>query len=333
MRADRLVAIILTLQARRQATASELAEELGVSERTIRRDLDALIYAGVPVYAQRGRGGGWALLGGHRLNVSGLTAEEAQALTLMAGPVALGELGMEQEVRSAVRKLLAVLPEPVRKGAIEATALIHHDPSSWGGLGGTPERSPHLPALRRAIFCGLQVDLDYERPNGECSSRRAHPLGLVQKRNAWYLLALTAAGSRTFRVSRVRAVSITEEPALRPEGFDLESMWSETLDAYSRSRPTIVVRFRIEPGFEESISRWLGLWIPIIPVEPDCYESRFPNEEVAAMDLGRLGRRVEVISPPEVRRRLADLGQDLLDRYAADAPVSPSRPASSGPPS
>ena len=319
MRADRLVSIILILQERRQVTAAELAEELEVSERTIRRDLDALMVSGVPIYAQRGRGGGWALLGGHKLNVSGLTAEEAQALTLMVGPVALGGLGLEKDVRSAVRKLLAVLPEPVRQHALAANSFIHQDPSTWDGKEvSAPERPEHLPALRRAILSGLQVDLGYRKPGGEATTRRAHPLGLVLKRNAWYLLGLSAAGPRTFRVSRVTSVSITDEPVVRPEGFDLEAMWGEVREGFSRRVGTVAVRFRVQAGHEDSVARWLGSWIPLIPVEPDGYEARFPHEAAAAAELGKLGDRVEVLSPPAVRARLAELGRALVDRYAAD---------------
>ncbi len=312
------MSIILILQARRQATAAELALELEVSERTIRRDLDSLMIAGVPIYAKRGRGGGWALLGGHKLNVSGLTAEEAQALTLVVGPVALGGLGLEEDVRSAVRKLLAVLPEPVRQRALAANTLIHQDPSSWGGMHDETDRPRHLPALRSAILRGLQVDLCYHKPGGDESSRRVHPLGLVLKKNAWYLLALTKAGPRTFRVSRVTEVSLTDKPVVRPEGFDLEAMWGEVRDGFSRRFGLVTVRFRVEPGHEQSVARRLGSWIQLIPVEPGCYDAGFPHEASAAAELGRLGDRVEVLSPEGVRARLADLGRVLTERYAPD---------------
>ncbi|MGO9559211.1 MAG: helix-turn-helix transcriptional regulator [Acidimicrobiales bacterium] len=318
MRADRLVSIILILQARRQVTAGELAAELEVSERTIRRDLDALVLSGVPIYAQRGRGGGWALVGGHKLNVSGLTAEEAQALTLVVGPVALGGLGLEADVRSAVRKLLAALPEPVRQRALAANTLIHHDPSSWGNTGETADQPPHLPALRHAISNNLQVDLGYRKLGGDDSSRRVQPLGLVLKKNAWYLLALTPAGARTFRVSRVTGVSLTDEPVVRPEGFDLEAMWGEIREGFSRQFGIVTVRFRVEAGSEVSVSQWLGSWIPLIPVAGGCYEASFPHESIATLELGRLGDRVEVLSPASVRESLAELGRALIARYAVE---------------
>ncbi len=132
MRADRLVAIVLLLQTHGQLTVDSLAERLEVSERTIRRDLEGLSGAGVPVYAQRGRGGGWALLGGHRINLSGLTAEEAQALFLVAGPNALVGVGVDPGVKSALRKLLAALPAPMREQAAAAHTAVLVDPVGWG---------------------------------------------------------------------------------------------------------------------------------------------------------------------------------------------------------
>src|SRR6476469_10220194 len=101
MRADRLVAILLMLQTRDQVTAAEVANELEVSERTARRDLEALGMAGVPVYARPGRNGGWQLAGGGRTDLSGLNAAEARALFLVAGPASA-----TPQVKAALRKLV-----------------------------------------------------------------------------------------------------------------------------------------------------------------------------------------------------------------------------------
>src|SRR5207244_3179923 len=185
--------------------------------------LDALSAASVPVYAQRGRGGGWALLGGHRLNLSGLTAAEAEALFLVAGPERLAGLGVEPGVRSALRKLLAALPEPLREHAAAAHSAVHVDPARWGR--DTEPQPRHLDALREAVVAGRQVDLSYAKPRQPPAERRVHPFGLVSKGGTWYLIAGTPAGLRTFRVSRVRAVSRTDEPVERPEDFDLAQAW------------------------------------------------------------------------------------------------------------
>ena len=210
MRADRLVAALLVLQARGRVTAAELAEELEVSERTARRDLEALGMAGVPVYSQPGRGGGWSLLGGARTDLSGLTAAEARTLFLVAGPSS----SATPEVKAALRKLVRALPETFRADAEAAASAVVLDPSSWDGA--VARRPVHLDVLQQAVVEGVQVRLGYVGRDRRESERMVHPLGLVSKGTAWYLVAGTDAGRRTFRLNRVRSVEVTDEPAHRP---------------------------------------------------------------------------------------------------------------------
>ncbi len=313
MRADRLVAIVLLLQTHGQMTAGELAERLEASERTIRRDLDALSAAGVPVYAQRGRGGGWALLGGHRIDLSGLTADEAQALFLVAGPQALSGLGVEPGVRSALRKLMAALPAPLREQASAAHAAVHVDPTRWGRPG--EDRPTHLDALREAVVAGVQIDMTYAKPRQEPADRRVHPYGLVSKAGTWYLLAGSDAGLRTFRVSRVRRVQLTDLPVERPEDFDLAQAWEEVRERVPTNFPTIDVDLRVEPGVERWLGAVLGAWGRLEKVGDGRFRASFPNPGAAAADLARFGLSVQVLGPPEVRAELARLGHDLVLAY------------------
>jgi predicted DNA-binding transcriptional regulator YafY len=228
MRAERLVAIVLLLQTHRQLSAGDLAERLEVSERTIRRDLDSLCYAGLPLYSQRGRGGGWALLDGHKIDLSGMTASEAQALLLVAGPQALADLGVKEGVRSALRKLLAALPEPTRERALQAQAAVHVDPATWGGRS---EPAPLLAKLRDAVVNGLEIKITYKKPAAGPTKRLIDPYGLVAKNGIWYLVAGGESGVRTFRVSRVSDVEATGQKAEKPEGFDLEATWETVTPA------------------------------------------------------------------------------------------------------
>src|ERR687897_1625779 len=145
MRADRLVATLLVLQARGRITAAELAEELEISERTARRDLEALGMAGIPVYSQAGRGGGWSLLGGARTDLSGLTAAEARTLFLVAGPSS----SATPQIKAALRKLVQALPETFRADAEAAASAVVLDPAGWGGS--TVPRPTHLDDLQRAV--------------------------------------------------------------------------------------------------------------------------------------------------------------------------------------
>jgi predicted DNA-binding transcriptional regulator YafY len=226
MRADRLVAIALLLQAHGQLTAPALARRLEVSERTIRRDLDALLNSGLPLYSLRGRGGGWALADGYKVDLSALTAEEAQALFLVAGPELVTGLGIEHGVTSALRKLLAALPEATRQQARIARRTIHVDPTRWGQQ--AEQAPPALVPLHAAVLAGLQVDLTYAKPGQEATVRRVHPYGLVSKTGVWYLFAGTAEGLRTFRASRVTDAVTTTEPIDRPQNFDLVRAWEKT---------------------------------------------------------------------------------------------------------
>jgi predicted DNA-binding transcriptional regulator YafY len=186
MRAERLVAIALLLQAHRKLTAPELARRLDVSERTIRRDLDALLLSGLPLYSERGRGGGWALLDGPAINLSALTTQEAQALFLVTGPELLAGLGLEQGVTSAVRKLLAALPANTREQADRTRQAIHIDPTRWGRPA-QPTPATLVP-LRDAVMAGVQVNLAYAPPGADATVHRVHPYGLVSKSSIWYLV-------------------------------------------------------------------------------------------------------------------------------------------------
>ena len=199
MRADRLVALLLFLQQRQRVTAAEVAEELEISERTARRDLEALCIAGLPVYSQRGRGGGWRLLGGGRTDLSGLTASEARALFLVAGPASEAT----PELKAALRKLVRALPETFRSSAEAAASTVVLDPQAWGSRRPVSRPPVHLGALQEATAEGRQVRLGYADRSGRASLRVVHPLGLVHKGATWYLVAGTDDGMRTFRVRLV----------------------------------------------------------------------------------------------------------------------------------
>ncbi|HEX3425717.1 MAG TPA: YafY family protein [Acidimicrobiales bacterium] len=325
MRADRLVAIVLLLQAHGQMTVGDMAERLEVSERTIRRDLEGLSGAGVPVYAQRGRGGGWALLGGHRIDLSGLTSEEAQALFLVAGPNALAGIGVGPGVKSALRKLLAALPAPFREQAAAAEHAVLVDPDRWGRRrppGG--DQPAQLASLRDAVLRGRQVEMTYAKPGEEAATRRVHPYGLVSKSGIWYLLAGGSAGLRTFRVSRVRGVEVTDEPVERPEDFDLAEAWESVQSGFPArtQRGGVTVRLAVDPSSVRFVVAFLGSWANLQPLPGSLsargwqhYEATFTNQQVAAAELVRFGAGIEVEAPDEVREALAEWGEALVATY------------------
>ncbi len=324
MRADRLVAIVLLLQVHGQRTAGQLAAELETSERTIRRDLDALSASGVPVYAQRGRGGGWSLLGGHRIDLSGLTAPEARSLVLAAAGVP-----GQDAVDGAVRKVLAALPPPLRDQVQAARAAVHVDTRPWGDRQGTADSSDDgarsvatVRQLRRALDDGVQVDLCYARPGQEPSWRRVHPHGLVVKHGVWYLVGTAAAGLRTYRVSRVVAVETTAEPAVRPIDFDLAAAWDQMQQRLAELRPaaTVAVELEVAPRMWPLVLSRLGAWWDVVDLGATAEGWRravvaMHDPAHAALELLGFGDAVVVHGPAEVRAHLAALGQRLVDRY------------------
>ncbi len=322
MRAERLVAIALLLQAHGQMTASELAQRLEVSDRTIRRDLDALLLSGLPVYAQRGRGGGWALLDGHAINLSALTAEEAQALFLVTGSELLAGLGLEDGLTSALRKLDAVLPATTREQASLTRRAIHIDPTRWGQP--TQAAPPTLAPLRAAVVAGVQVDLTYAKPGSDAILRRVHPYGLVSKGGVWYLVAGTDSGLRTFRVSRVVEAAVTTEAVERPDGFDLVRAWEDVNRRHVPCwRERVRVEFQVRPNAVATVTSMLPEQYHLEPANDPAGHARrftasFPSVHEAACELIYLGEGVRVLEPPAVRAEMVRIGHRLIAAHAPD---------------
>jgi predicted DNA-binding transcriptional regulator YafY len=320
VRADRLVAVLLFLQARGRVTAAEVADELEVSERTARRDLEALATAGIPVYSQAGRGGGWSLVGGARTDLSGLTAAEARTLFLVAGPQAAAT----PQMKAALRKLVRALPEPFRAEAEAAASAVVLDPTSWDRT--SPPTPPHLEVLQRAVVEGVQVRIHYAGRDRPPSDRIVHPLGLVAKASVWYLVAGTDAGLRTFRLSRVRRVDLTEDPVDRPDGFDLAATWREIVDTVDERRLGYTAVAEVDREVVPWLRSMLGTRCTVRdPTDGDrvVVEVRSWSAHTVAAELAAFGSRAEVVEPQEVRDELARLGGELAGLYARGrAPAS-----------
>jgi predicted DNA-binding transcriptional regulator YafY len=308
------VATLLFLQARGRVTATEVAQELEVSVKTARRDLEALAIAGIPVYSQPGRGGGWSLIGGARTDLTGLTAAEARTLFLIAGPSS----AVTPEAKAALRKLVRALPETFRAEAEKAASAIVLDPARWGRT--APSTPPHLEALQQAVVQGVQARLGYTDAKGAVSERTVHPLGLVSKGTIWYLLADTDAGRRTFRVWRVRSVELTDEPAERPPGFDLYRAWQEVVDTLDERRSFRQVTALASRDLLQWLRVHFGNRVTVgEPVDDGrvTVNIRFPEtHEDPARELCAYGDALEVLSPADVRERLAEIGTALVRRYA-----------------
>ncbi|MFF3177808.1 helix-turn-helix transcriptional regulator [Streptomyces sp. NPDC057900] len=312
MRADRLVALLLFLQSRGRVTVAEVAVELGVAERTARRDLEALATSGVPVYSQRGRGGGWSLVGGARTDLTGLTADESRALFLLAGPSSA-----TPELRTALRKLVRALPATLRPDAEAAVRAGVVDATDWSRTEVTTD-APRLDALQRAVIDGVRVRLGYAGPGRPGSERTVHPLGIASKAGVAYLVADTERGLRTFRLSRVTSVEPTGEPVVRPDGFDLATAWRSLAGPVEDRMHAVTARALADPGTETVLQRLFGGRLRIGAVGADGrleIEVDGPTPEVLAAQLAGLGAGVEVLGPPGTRARLAELAAELASVY------------------
>ncbi len=310
MRADRMIATLLLMQARGRLTAAELARELEVSVATARRDLEALSMAGVPVYPQPGRGGGWSLVGGARTDLSGLNARESQALFTLLGPAAASP-----EAASALRKLLRALPGPFRASAEAAAAAVRLDEAGWGEIGA--ERPPYVDAVQQAVIDRVRVRVDYSNRTGRASRTLLDPLGLVAKDGTWYLIATRGgeAETRTYRMDRVRAVEVTDDPATRPAGFDLAREWQRVVQYVegrrSLVRATVVVARRHLGVLRDHFGSYLEIVADDDPervtVSVAAHTARSVAEQLAGW-----GAMVEVTGPDAVREELARIGRELV---------------------
>ncbi|GII80778.1 transcriptional regulator [Sphaerisporangium rufum] len=325
MRASRLISLLLLLQSRDTMTAAELAAELEVSERTVARDVLALSAAGVPVYAERGRRGGYRLLGGYRTRLTGLSRPEAEALFLsgLGGPAR--DMGLADAVSAARLKVLAALPPALRDASARAGQRFHLDAPGWFTPSGPP---PLLAELARAVWRDQVVELRY-RHRREVS-RTVQPYGLVLKNGVWYLVARVAGDFRTYRVDRAVAVTPANAGFTRDESFDLVAYWAQGVADFLAGLLAEEITVRLSPDGLRLL-RWVAE-PPAVrrageaagPPDPAGWVvTRLPVEslDVAYGQLLRLGPEAEVLRPASLRARLARAAARMHDRYRRAGPA------------
>jgi len=322
MRAARLIKMVLLLQSRASMTAAELARELEVSERTVTRDAQALSEAGVPVYADRGRAGGYRLIGGYRTRLTGLARSEAEALFLSGVPGALREMGLEDVASAARLKVSAALLPSLSDASHSAGQRFHLDAPSWFREPRTPEL---LPAVADAVWDDRRITARYRRGEGAVE-RELEPYGLVLKAGVWYLCARVAGrGSfRVYRIDRFTAVESSAERFRRDEEFDLPAFWAERAEQFARSilRAEVVVRLSRDgvrglPYAVDPLSAREALAAAGAPDESGWVTVTLPveSEEVAHAQLAGLGPEVEVLAPEGLRARFAGAAIRLAALY------------------
>jgi predicted DNA-binding transcriptional regulator YafY len=324
MRADRLLSILMLLQARGCMTAQQLAAELEVSDRTIYRDMDALSAAGVPVYAERGPGGGCRLLDSYRTTLTGLTQAEARALFMLSIPAALVDLGLDQELKAALLKLAAALPVSRRADEALVRQRIHLDSVGWAE---TREPAPHLDTLRQAVWQDRRLVITYRLPFQTEVQRLVEPYGLVAKGTSWHLVCARNRSWRVFRVSRVVDACLSEETFERLPDFDLASFWESWCEQVAENRPFYPVTVRVVPEFIPWLPYYFGESIreEIARAQSEAMGEDhsivvslpFETLEDARARLLGFGRAVEVLEPAALRKSLADYASQIARLYEA----------------
>lgn len=321
MRADRLLAMLFLLQARQRLTARELATRLEVSERTIYRDIDALSASGVPIYAERGPGGGVSLLEGYQTRLTGLTEPEVQALSMFTVPGSLGDLGLNKALETALLKLSAALPAMHRPSAERVRQRVHLDTDRWFA---PKEKVPHLHTLQEAVWEDRKLLIRYGKDNGEASERLLEPYGLVAKVGIWYVVANTSNGWRVYRVSRVQDAQVLPERFTRDPGFDLVGYWQAWCTAFEENRPQFIATLRTSAP--EMLPKMMGEWVrEVIAQAPYDEAGRtiftlpFETEGHAVSVTLSLGNLVEVLEPFSLRQAIVRAAREVLMAYELEA--------------
>ena len=321
MRADRLLSMLMLLQIRGKLPAQALADDLEVSVRTVYRDMDALSAAGVPVYAERGPGGGCALLDTYRTTLTGLTEDEVRALFMLTIPAALAQLGVGSELKAALLKLSAALPAERRRDEAWVRQRIHLDWTGWQA----EEPVPHLQTIQQAVWADHRLWLVYRRQAGPAVrqfERLVDPYGLVAKAGVWHLACLAGGRLRVYRVSDLLDVRLTGERFERPADFDLAAFWAAWCAEAETRRWLFEATVRVSPELAAELPLHFGDRVrdQVAAAQADAegwltVTLPFDTFESARARLLGYGRAVEVVGPPALRLSLADHAAQIAALY------------------
>jgi predicted DNA-binding transcriptional regulator YafY len=307
MKADRLLSILLLLQAHGRLSEREIAQRLEISRRTAHRDMESLCAAGVPLIAHRGVRGGWELEKGWRTRVPGLDDAELRAL-LMTQPSFLGDGRLTAAAERAFSKLMASLSAPMRAQAEAMRVRLHIDPSGWRP---TIEDLSALPVVQDALARDVKLTFRYTGNKGSVTTRTVDPLGLVSKQAAWYLVARTPEGMRTFRISRMYDVLALAMPFERPRAFNLAAYWKRSTEELQKGQHRYNAILGLSPEGVASLTEWVELRpvaseTPVPPAGWQAFHVDFDSFYSARFVALGLGSSVVVLGPEELRREVRE---------------------------
>jgi predicted DNA-binding transcriptional regulator YafY len=314
MKASRLLRVLMLLQSHGRMTAGALAGAMEVSERTILRDIDQLSAAGVPLWGERGRQGGFQLREGWSTQLTGLTEPEANALLLAGLPSAATDLGLGAPAASARLKMVASLPAPWREQAARVGERLHIDPIDWYRAQDTPH---FLREAADAVWRGRRISVRYKSWRG-ASQRELEPLGLVLKAGAWYLAAREAGKPdvRTWRFASMLVLAVGTRSFRRPRGFDLAAWWRESSARFESDVRRMQARVRLT---ERGMTWIANARLPYVAVPGgDVGDVLLAIESIehGARQLLAFGAEIEVIAPAALRNEVLRQARALLARHA-----------------
>ncbi len=317
MRADRLITLMMLLQLRGRMTAAELAAELEVSERTIYRDFVALSAAGIPVYAETGRQGGYALVERYRTSLTGLSEGEMRALFMLSIPGPLAQLGLGQELKSALLKLSAALPQARRGDEERVRQRFYLDPEGWRQA---EEQIPHLHTIQQAIWGDRQLYLTYRPIPTLEMEQLVEPYGLVAKAGIWYVVWMRKGQTRVLRVANVLAARLADETFKRSTEFDLVAFWKMWCQERESNSVRYPVKVRAAPGVLPRLEAYRNKDSQVQTGEPAELEwvtlnLSFESLEEARSQLLAFGGAVEVLAPAALRLSIQDYAVQISTRY------------------
>ena len=319
MRADRLLSIMLILQAQGKTTTLALAEKLEVSRRTILRDIDALSIAGVPIHAEAGHGGGVSLDEHYRVSLTGLKESEVRALFVFSQPGPLQDVGLGRAVEDTLLKLFAALPSLHRQEVERIQQRILLDSASWWPLG---ETLSHLETLKAAVFDDYRVQVRYARADGQVVERTLDPYSLVAKASVWYLIARRAGELRTYRVSRFMTVETMNERFERDSSFDLVKYWQTHANEFIVNMPSFAFTLRLKSTRMRLLRLYAEGGYTIRDTSADetvlIVDVRLSSLEEARMLVLGLGTDVEIIQPEELRQAVLLQAQQMVTHLSQD---------------
>ena len=315
MKASRLLSILMILQARKHRTADQLAEELEVSTRTIHRDVDELSAAGVPIYAERGRQGGFRLLDGYQTRLTGLDRDEASALMLSGIGTALDDLGLKDALSQTQRKLMAALPAPTRAKAALVADRFHLDPLGWYRQ---KEVTPFVTQIAKAVWADQQISISYDGWKGGVQ-RDLDPIAIVLKAGVWYLIG-RAETLRVYRVANVRELNLLGTTFNRPADFDVSGFWADWTQNFETKIRSEYARLRVTSrGLRLLTNKGLSP-ARISPVkgrsDVSDVELAVEDESSAVREILSLGAEAEVVDPSTLRNAVQSEISKLIKKYS-----------------